>query len=117
MILSDFLGDLEALEPVLQRMRYQRHEVMLFQVMHHDELAFEFDRMTKFVGLEVAASRFADPHVVRQTYLKALERHTAKFDDICQRNRVERMLVDTSRDMVDVMIEYLNQRGRVNRGR
>ena len=44
MIFSDFFTDLDALEAALQRMRYNRHEVVLFQVMHHDELAFEFER-------------------------------------------------------------------------
>ena len=52
MIFSDFFTDLASLEPALQRLRYNRHEVVLFQVMHHDELAFEFDGMIKFVGLE-----------------------------------------------------------------
>ena len=49
MVFSDFFTDLDALEAALQRMRYHRHEVVLFQVMHHDELAFEFDGMIKFV--------------------------------------------------------------------
>jgi len=54
MVFSDFFTDLEALEPVLQRMRYHRHEVVLFQIMHHDELVFPLDGMTRFVGLEVS---------------------------------------------------------------
>ena len=29
--------------------------------MHHDELAFEFDRMTKFVGLEIPEELLANP--------------------------------------------------------
>ena len=53
MVFSDFFTDLDALEAALQRMRYNQHEVVLFQVMHHDELAFEFDGMIKFVGLEI----------------------------------------------------------------
>src|SRR6185369_7345471 len=52
LIFSDFLADIPNLEPVLQRFRYDHHEVVLFQVMHHDELTFELDGMVKFVGLE-----------------------------------------------------------------
>ena len=47
MIFSDFFTDLDELEKVLQRLRYQQHEVVLFQVLHHDELAFNFDGMIK----------------------------------------------------------------------
>ena len=73
MIFSDFFTDLDALEPVLQQMRYRLHEVVLFQVMHHDELAFEFDRMTKFVGLEIPDELLANPEAIRRNYLKAVE--------------------------------------------
>ena len=66
MIFSDFFTDLDPLEPALQRMRYNRHEVVLFQVMHHDELAFEFDGMTKFVGLEMPEELLAQPDELRR---------------------------------------------------
>jgi uncharacterized protein (DUF58 family) len=117
MVFSDFFTDLDALEPVLQRMRYQRHEVVLFHVLHHHELAFDFDGMTKFVGLEVPEELLAQPEELRASYLKALGRMVDKFDDICRRNRVERVAVDTSRDMASVFVDYLNQRSLLNRGR
>lgn len=117
MVFSDFFTDLDALEPVLQRMRYHRHEVVLFQVMHHDELAFPLDGMTRFVGLEIPDELLAQPEELRNGYLAALARFNAHFEEICQRNRVERVLVDTSRDMGGVFIDYLNQRSLLNRGR
>jgi uncharacterized protein (DUF58 family) len=117
MILSDFFTDLDRLEAALQQMRYHRHEVVLFQVMHHDELSFEFNRMTKFVGLEIPDELLAQPEQIRRAYLRALERFNARLEDLCQRNRVERVLVDTSRDMGAVLVDYLNQRSRLNRGR
>jgi len=117
MIFSDFFTDLTPLESALQQMRYRLHEVVLFQVMHHDELAFQFDSMTKFVGLEDAEELMAQPEVVRRRYLAAMESFNARLQELCQRNRVERVLVDTGRDMAEVLIDYLNQRSRVYRGR
>ena len=73
MIFSDFFTDLDELEPVLQRLRYNRHEVVLFQVMHHDELAFEFDGMVKFVGLEVPDELLAQTDDLRRGYLAGRE--------------------------------------------
>ncbi len=98
-------------------MRYSRHEVVLFQVMHHDELHFEFDGMIKFVGLEVPDELLTQPDELREGYLRALQRFNDRFDEMCQRNRVERVLVDTSRDMGEVFVDYLNQRSLRNRGR
>jgi uncharacterized protein (DUF58 family) len=117
LVFSDFFTDLDQLEQVLQRMRYNRHEVVLFQVMHHDELHFEFDGMVKFVGLEVPQELLSQPDELRQGYLRALKRFNDRFEEMCQHNRVERVLVDTSRDMGEVFVDYLNQRSLRNRGR
>lgn len=117
MVFSDFFTDLDQLEAVLQRMRYNRHEVVLFQVLHHDELHFEFDGMIKFVGLELPEELLTQPNELRRSYLQALERFNHRFDEMCQQNRVERVLVDTSRDMGEVFVDYLNQRSLRNRGR
>jgi uncharacterized protein (DUF58 family) len=117
MIFSDFFTDLPSLEATLERMRYQRHEVVLFQVLHHDELAFELDGMVKFVGLELPEELITQPEELRRAYLQAIGQFNDQLDDICQRNRIERVVVDTSRDMGQVFIDYLNHRSRLNRGR
>ena len=68
MIFSDFFTNLDDLEPALQRLRFNRHEVLLFQVMHHDELDFTFDGMVKFVGLELPEEHLTQPDDIRQTH-------------------------------------------------
>lgn len=117
MIFSDFFTDLPSLEATLERMRYQRHEVVLFQVLHHDELVFELDGMVKFVGLELPEELITQPEELRRAYLQAIGQFNDQFEDICQRNRIECVVVDTSRDMGQVFIDYLNHRSRLNRGR
>jgi hypothetical protein len=117
MVFSDFFTDLDELAKSLQQMRYNKHEVVLFQVMHHDELDFEFDGMIKFVGMEIPRELLTQPNELRNGYLKALKRFNDRFEEVCQRNRVERVLVDTRRDMGEVFVDYLNQRSLLNRGR
>ncbi len=116
-LFSDFFTDLDSLEDSLGRLRYNRHEVVLMQVMHHDELAFEFDGSVKFVGLEVPEELLTQPDELRRAYLRALGEFNDRFEAICARNRVERVLVDTGRDMGQVFVDYLNHRSRRNRGR
>ncbi|MBS0210886.1 MAG: DUF58 domain-containing protein [Planctomycetes bacterium] len=114
-IFSDFFGDLAALEPVLQRYRFQQHEVVLFQVMHHDELHFEFEGMVKFIGLEAADEMLTQPEELRRSYLQAMQRFNTQLDELCRRNRIERVLVDTRRELAGVLIDYLNQRAGLRR--
>ncbi len=117
MVFSDFFTDLDALEPALQRMRYSQHDVVLFHVMHHDEMYFEFEGMVKFLGLEIEDEFLSQTEDIRTGYLKALENFNKNFEELCQRNRVERVEVDTRRNMAEVLIDYLNQRSRTRRAR
>ncbi len=117
MIFSDFFTNLDELEPILQRLRYSRHEVVLFQVMHHDELAFEMDGMVKFVGLEVPDELLAQTDDLKRAYLAAVKKFNDNFQEMAQRNGCERVLVDTRRGMSELFIDYLNQRSMLNRGR
>ena len=117
MIFSDLFTDADSLEAALQRMRYHGHEVVLFQTLHHDELHFEFDGMTKFVALEAPEELVTQPDELRAGYLQALRQFNGRLEDICGRNRIERVPVDTSQDMGGVFVDYLNQRSRLNRGR
>jgi uncharacterized protein (DUF58 family) len=117
MLFSDFFTDLEQLEPVLQRLRYDKHEVVLLQVMHHDELTFELDGMVKFVGLESSDELLAQTDDVRRGYLAAVKRHGDRLAEMCQRNGCERVLVDTRRLLSEVLIDYLNKRSALIAGR
>lgn len=117
MIFSDFFTDLDELEPVLQRFRFAQHEVVLFHVMHHHELAFDFDGMTKFIGLEIPEEILAQPEDLRAAYLKAMRAHCDRLEDMAQRNGCERVLCDTGRNMRELFIDYLNRRSLLNRGR
>ncbi|MBW3540451.1 MAG: DUF58 domain-containing protein [Planctomycetes bacterium] len=117
MIFSDFFTDLDELEPALQRLRYSRHEVVLFHVLHHHELAFDFEGMVKFQGLELPEEFLTQTEDIRTGYLRALENFNHRFDELCQRNRIERVEVDTNRPPAEVLLDYLNQRSRLVRSR
>lgn len=117
MIFSDFFTDLESLEAALQRLRYQKHEIVLFQVLHHHELTFEFEGMVKFLGLEADNELLTQTEDIRQGYLDAFRRFQAALTDLCHRNRLERVVVDTSHSMSDVLLDYLAERQRLNLSR
>jgi uncharacterized protein (DUF58 family) len=117
LLFSDFFTDLNELEQALQQMRYRRHEVVLFQVLHHDEWTFQLKGMVKFLGLEDADELLTQTEDIRVGYLAAVQRFTTELEEICRRNHIERVAVDTSRPPADVLLDYLNQRDVVRRGR
>ena len=110
LVLSDFLCDPASLEPALQRLRYSKHQVALFQVLHHDEIHFDLTGRIKFLGLESADSLTAAPESLREAYLRAFGEWSAGLADVCQRNGVELVPVETSRDLAEVLGNYLARR-------
>ena len=69
------------------------------------------------MGLEIPEEYVAQPEDLRRGYLAAVERFHLRLDEIAQRNGCERVLVDTSREMGGVFVDYLNKRSLLNRGR
>ena len=117
LVISDFFTDVAELEPVLQRLRYSRHEIVLMHVLHHEELTFELDGMVKFVGLEVPEEMLAQAEDLRRGYLEALRQQHEQLQEIVHRNGCERVLLDTSLPLSDQLIAYLNRRSMHSRGR
>ncbi|MCA9116459.1 MAG: DUF58 domain-containing protein [Planctomycetaceae bacterium] len=117
MIFSDFFTDLDELEQALQRLRYSRHEIVLFQVLHHDERTFDFEGMVRFLGLEDDEQQLTQTEDIRNGYLAALEKWQTRLHDVCLRNGIELVPVDTSCEMAETLIDYLNQRSRLRRRR
>lgn len=117
MVFSDFFGDLDQLESAVQRFRYNRHEVVLFHVLHHDELDFDFKGMTKFIGLEIPDELLAQPEDLRRRYLESLGRFKGRLEDVALRNGCEYVLVDTGRPLKEMFIDYLNRRNMLSRQR
>jgi uncharacterized protein (DUF58 family) len=109
-VFSDFLVDLDDLEHALQRLRYDKHEVVLMQVLHHDELEFDLPGMVRFVGIEDEDQFLTRPQDIRRAYLEALDRLNTQLQEVCERNRCERVLCDTSRSMAELFADYLQQR-------
>ena len=116
-VFSDFFVDLADLEQAIQRLRYDRHEVVLVQVLHHDEIAFDLPGMIRFVGLETDERFLTRPDDVRKAYLDAIESFNERLETLCEANRCERIVADTSRPMAEILADYLQQRAIVKRFR
>ena len=110
LIFSDCFTDIARLEESLQRLRYSQHEVVIFQVIHPDELRFDFEGTVKFRGLETTDELLTQPAELRLRYLAALERFNGRLEEACLRNRVERVVVDTGRNQAEVVVDYINHR-------
>lgn len=114
-IFSDLFLDPDELGEALQQFRLRKNEVIVFHVMHHDELDFPFQDNTLFKGMEVDAELFTEPRALRQSYLDAVERYMTRVKKVCATAGVDHVLLDTSRPLDVTLSSYLNFRARSRR--
>jgi uncharacterized protein (DUF58 family) len=110
-VISDLLEAADDIISALHHLRHRRHEVLLLQVLAHDEIAFPFRQWTLFKNMESAGHQLRlDPAVIRRNYLDALAAHRRAIEKACSDLRISYQLIDT-RDSVDqALTAYLSTR-------
>jgi uncharacterized protein (DUF58 family) len=114
-LFSDLFLDPEELGNSLNQFRLRRHEVIVFHVMHHDELEFPFQENTLFRGIEVDAELHTEPRALRDSYMEAVEEYMTKVKKVCAVAGIDHVLLDTSKPLGGVLSSYLNFRTKSRR--
>jgi len=76
-IVSDLLMDPEAIATSFGHLTFRRHDVAVFHLLDPQEIAFTFQRPTRFLDMEGAAVIFADPVDIADRYHRAVEQYQA----------------------------------------
>ena len=95
-LISDLFDDPKAIVKGIQHLRYRRHDLILLQVLDHDEMTFPFDNTTLFKGLEEMGELVVEPRALREAYLEEFRKHSEYLRDECHKLHVDYVTVDTS---------------------
>jgi uncharacterized protein (DUF58 family) len=112
-LISDCFDEVASLLGGLQHLRFGGHEVIVFHVLHPDEVDFPFDGMVKFDAVEEKRELLTRPHLIRPAYLRALQKYLQDFQAGCERNRCDYVLLNTARPLSEALTAYLARRQRV----
>jgi uncharacterized protein (DUF58 family) len=114
-LLSDLLTPLDELERNLARLTAAGHEVVLFQALDPNELAFEFQRPMLFQDLESRQDVYVDPAALRADYQRRLSVHCRDAEAVCQKLGASFHRVVTNQPLELALIDFLRSRGRRNK--
>jgi len=114
-LISDLFLPAATLAQSLQQFRLRKHEVIVFHVMHADELTFPFDDNTLFRGLEEPVQLHAEPRALKKSYLAAVERFLAETRKTCASAGVDYVLVNPHEPLDAVLSGYLAFRQKARR--
>jgi uncharacterized protein (DUF58 family) len=95
-LISDLFDDPKSIVKGIQHLRYRRHDLILLQVLDHDEMHFTFETTTLFKGLEETGELIVEPRALREAYLEEYRKHTEYLRNECHKLHVDYVQVDTS---------------------
>ncbi|MFT3882559.1 MAG: DUF58 domain-containing protein [Gemmatales bacterium] len=74
-LISDLLTDRESFFRGLDLLAHRRHDIIVFHVLDEDEVNFEFQGTTRFLGMEAMPDLVCNPRALRDGYLEALKEY------------------------------------------
>lgn len=112
-LISDCFDEVDGILDGLRHLRFDGHEVIVFHVLHPDEVEFPFGGMVKFDGLEDQRQLLTRPQLIRPAYLRALEKYLKDLQMGCERNHCDYVRLNTGRPLAEGLAAYLARRLRV----
>ena len=106
-LLSDLLGDQDEVVKGLHHVSSRGHDLIVFQVLDHSELTFDFDGEVEFVEPETSQTVTADPRHLRVAYQAEVRRFIDEYKRQCRRLRADMVTVDTAETFDKALVEFL----------
>lgn len=105
----------ETLLAALQHLRFNKHEIILFQVMNRSkELNFEYEnRPYTFEDIETGEVLKLNPEEFRDTYMEKIRYYTQFIKDQCIRHQIDLVFCDMNEPPQLVLREYLAKRNKM----
>jgi len=114
LLISDLLAPADDLARDLGRLAAAGHEVVVFQVLDPNELAFNFDRAMLFHDVESRKDFYLDPEAMRSAYQRRLQSHTETIEAICRKLGFDFLRVVTNQPLELALFDFLKSRRRRN---
>lgn len=115
-VISDFFCPIDELIPCLQHLRFQKHDLAVFQLLDPLETSFEFERPMRFQDLESSFSLVTEPAIIRDLYLEELNKHRTALREACLEFNVDHREVNTGESFEKYLAEFLTERAQVAPG-
>ncbi len=99
-ILSDLFVGPVALRDSFEHLRFRKHDIAAFHLLDPEELAFAFQRPTRFIDLEGGTPIFADPVEIADRYHTALSEYLTSLQKIVLETAIDyrRISIDSPYD-------------------
>jgi len=106
-LVTDGYGDAAPVIDGIRHLRVRGHDVIVFQLLDHDELTFPFKALTSFRDMETRSQVMTDPLRQHKDYMQRLRKFLDDFGSGCASCGADYRLTDTTRPIELVLRDYL----------
>jgi len=110
---SDLLEPSEEVDLGFKQLRFEGHEVLVFQVLDRDEVEFPFTETRVFEDLESEIRRVVTPAAVRDQYLARFNEFMAAHSALFRTLEMPHCVVRTDQDPWNALAMFLAERKRL----
>ena len=111
-LISDLLDDPDRVVRALKHFQFRGTDVIVFHVLDPDEIAFPFERATRFEDLETSEEVMAVPSVVREHYLAQINGLIGQYKRELGACGIDYCLISTDQPLEIALLAYLSTRAR-----
>jgi uncharacterized protein (DUF58 family) len=112
-IISDLLENQAEVLRGIKHFRHNRHEVLIFHVLDHAEIAFPFSGLTTFRDMETGEKLMMEPQFFREEYVRQVQEFIKQYKRECAEGLVDYILADTTKPFDLLLASYLAKRARL----
>jgi uncharacterized protein (DUF58 family) len=111
-VLSDLFDDLEAIMKGFDRLRFHKHEVVLFHLWDPWERDLPLEGHYKFHDIETGEILQTQAEGVRASYLAEVKKWRAEVEALCRNRAVDRVELTTDDPLDQALLDYLVRRAK-----
>ncbi|MCD6049799.1 MAG: hypothetical protein K0Q55_1202 [Verrucomicrobia bacterium] len=116
-VLTDGFEDAESLLNCFQHLRFQKHDLVMFQLLDRMEMEFRFDRPVRFNDLESSFNLVTEPNSIRDEYLAQLHKHLARLKQGCHQFNADYRQVILDESYEKLLADFLSERANASASR
>jgi len=112
-IMSDLFDEQKEVLNALKHFRYEKNEVILFQILDPLELTFLKGNPVTLKDMETSEEMYSQPFAVQKAYQEAMKEFVENYKSECLRNNIDYVLLSTDMSYDVALTNYLTKRKRL----
>jgi len=112
-ILSDLFDEQKEVISAMKHFRYNKNEVIIFQILDPVELTFLDGSPVTLKDMETNEEMYSQPFAMQKAYQETIKEFIENYKVECRKNNIDYNIISTSTPFDTALLSYLNKRKRL----